>query len=472
MIRTIALLGLLGLAALAPRAVHAQPVTRPEDGPQLAELRDDKQLADALSAITQDPAVRVDDPRARADAQGLMTEGVHQLQTRAYDQALANFLEAYAKFPSPKILLDIASTLRDMGRLADAANTYDRYLADPATSAERVGEVKQLLLDLDKQLTLVAVRVFPRGSQVSIDAGPFVAVGSTLLTRVRPGLHLVRVRQGSATSEVTVNGFEGEQKEVPVAVRLDVATAPTPPTPTPTPARTPTPTPTQTQTPTPTPTPSPSHPTLGDKLPIETALPDRVDGWLITGTQYTADSGTGRSRHVRVGYAGPEVAPIMPSTPASAADDVVATYEPESHITSGVIALARIEPFGAGSGAAGGLGLAYTLVDRVELELAVLRSSAWGGYFGGRYRLLVGDVRPYVEAGVPLFEFVDDTSGSTTVAFGVRAAGGLEYKLQAHVSIQADLGVEHYFAVGGKQYMDKLLDATLFVPTLAVVGRM
>jgi hypothetical protein len=32
--------------------------------------------------------------------------------------------------------------------------------------------------------------------------------------------------------------------------------------------------------------------------------------------------------------------------------------------------------------------------------------------------------------------------------------------------------VEHYFAVGGKQYMDKLLDATLFVPTLAVVGRM
>ena len=459
-IRSLVALGLL-LASTA----SAQPVTRPEDAPQLAELRDDKQLAEALSAITQDPAVHVDDPHARSEAQALMTEGVHQLQLRAFDQALANFLEAYAKFPSPKILLDIASTLRDMGRPADAANTYNRYLADPATGAERVGEVKQLLLQLDKRLTVLAVRVFPRGSQVSIDGGPFIAVGSTLLTRVRPGLHLVRVRQGTATSEATINAFEGEEKEVPVAVKIEVGDTASPL------ATTPTTPPPRTGTPATASTP-PAHPALGDKLPIETTLPDRVEGWLITGTQYASDSGTGRSRRVRAGYAGPEVAPIIPTTVTQPTDQIVASAEPTPHINSGAIALTRIVPFGNGTGAAIGLGFAYTPIDRVELLLEVLRSQAWGAYLGGRYRLLVGDLRPYVGGGVPLFEFTDGVSNSTAVSLGVRAEGGVEYRVQAHLSIAADLGIEHYFSVSNKLYMNKTPDATLFAPTIAVVGRM
>src|SRR6202012_1609840 len=101
----------------------------------------------------------------------------------AYDEALADFLEAYNRLPSPKILLDIASTLREMGRLAHAANTYQRYLTDPATGAERVAEVKKLLLARDEQLTILTVRVQPHGSEISIDAGPFVPVGSSLQTR-------------------------------------------------------------------------------------------------------------------------------------------------------------------------------------------------------------------------------------------------------------------------------------------------
>src|SRR5438477_12771282 len=88
----------------------------------LAQVRDDKQLTELLTAITQDPAIAIDDPKQRTLAQALMVEGVKQLQSRAYDQALANFLEAYGKVPSPKILPNIASTLRDMGRRADAAN--------------------------------------------------------------------------------------------------------------------------------------------------------------------------------------------------------------------------------------------------------------------------------------------------------------------------------------------------------------
>src|SRR5574338_420875 len=199
----------LGLALWALPA-RAQPVTKPDAVPPLAQIRDDKQLAQALATITQDPAVRVSDPKARPLAAALMTEGVRQLQALHYEQALANFLEAYAKFPSPKILLNIGSTLRDMGRLADAANTYQRYLADPATGPERIAEVKELLVKLDEDLTLLTIRVSPRGSEVSIDAGPFIPVGATLQTRVRAGIHLVRVKKQEGGNEVTINGFEGE----------------------------------------------------------------------------------------------------------------------------------------------------------------------------------------------------------------------------------------------------------------------
>ena len=199
----------------SPAQPAAQPApAAPAAAPALAQIKDDKQITEALQAITQDPAIAVDNPATRPLAQALMTEGVKQLRARAFDQALANFLEAYAKFPSPKILLNIASTLHDMGRLADAANTYQRYLTDPATGVERVAEVKDLLIKLDEQLTILTVRVSPHGSEISIDGGPFIPVGSTLVTRVRTGLHLVRIRKDERGDEVTLNGFEGENKEV------------------------------------------------------------------------------------------------------------------------------------------------------------------------------------------------------------------------------------------------------------------
>src|SRR4051812_13314853 len=226
---------------LAATLVLASASAYGGDAPPLAQIRDDKQLAQALATITNDPAIKVDDEKARPLAAALMTEGVKQLQAHSYDQALANFLEAYAKFPSPKILLNIASTLRDMGRPSDAANTYQRYLADPATGPERVAEVKQILVDLDATLTLLTVRVTPHGSEVSIDGGPFVAVGSALVARVRPGIHLVRVRNHMATGELTVNGFDGESKDVSISAVAGVSqgTTTTPPPPEPPPTTTP-----------------------------------------------------------------------------------------------------------------------------------------------------------------------------------------------------------------------------------------
>jgi hypothetical protein len=415
---------------LAAAAAHAQPVTTPDAQPPLATIQDDKQLAQTLAAITQDPAIRVD-AKARPLAQALMAEGVRQLKAQSYDQALANFLEAYNKFPSPKILLDVASTLRDMGRAADAANTYQRYLTDPATGPERVGEVKALLLKLDEQLTILTVRVDPKGTEVSIDGGPFIPIGSTLLTRVRSGLHMVRARHGADTIELTVNGFEGETKDVPIEIHETVAAQAPPPAAAPT--------------------------------------PEHVDGWLITGTKYGTDAPATSERHVHTGYSGPVVAAIIPHYEET--DTGAVLIEPEQHesIASGVVGILRVD--GQGRGAAGGIGIAYAPTDRVELEVAGLRSSIWGVYAGMRWRFLTGWVRPYAGGGFPVFFFTDDNMTSRT-AVGIRGAGGIELMINGHLSIEGDVGIEHFFNVSGVYVDEKTLDETVLVPTLGIIGRL
>lgn len=448
--------------AQSPAAPTATaPAAAPAPAPPLAQIRDDRQIAEVLQSITQDPAIAVDNPATRPLAQALMTEGVKQLRARSYDQALANFLEAYARFPSPKILLNIASTLHDMGRLADAANTYQRYLTDPATGAERVAEVKDLLIKLDEQLTILTVRVSPHGSEISIDGGPFIPVGSTLVTRVRSGLHLVRIRKDDRSDEVTLNGFEGENKEVtprlPDAAAGAVAGAVTAAPVQPPPAAT-------VRATSPATTVKPPELKGGAQL----APPERVEGWLITGTQYGAADATGRARTVRSRSDGRELSAIVPRYEVS--DSGTAIVDDDDAIDSGVISVIRID--GKGRGFAGGAGLAIAR-GKLEFDVMVLKSDEIGGYLGARYRPLTGVFRPYAALGMPGFVFDHDemqTDGTiqTTkrLAVGVRGAAGLELKINGHFSVQGDLGYEHFF------FVDEHFEADVFVPTLGVIGRL
>ena len=412
------------LVACVLVAWAADATAQPAEPPPLAQIRDDDALARTLAAITQDPAITVDDPARRTRAQALMIEGVKRLQAKEYDQALANFLDAYAKFPSPKILLNIASTLRDMGRLSDAANTYQRYLLDPITGNERITEVKDILLALDRQLTVLTIRIAPAGARVSIDAGPFVEVGASLQVRVRPGLHLVRLRHGERTTERTVNGFEGELKDVELA--LDD-------------------------------TPPPA--------PASAAPPTQA--WLADSERYGTADATSNERVVLSRPNGPPVAAFVPRF--ETADEVlVVTANREGDISSGVITVLRID--GEGRGFAGGIGFAIAR-GRFEGDLMLLRSNQTGGYLGVRYRILGGFFRPYVGAGMPGWSFEhraqSDGPAEQRFALGVRGAAGLELFINGHLSVQADLGYEHFWFVDNTRF-----DPSIWIPTVGVIGRL
>lgn len=421
-------------AAAQPAPVDPAPVA----GPPLAQIRDEKQLAAVLSQITQDPTVPVDDPARRALAQALMIEGVKRLQAREYDQALANFLEAYGKFPSPKILLNIASTLRDMGRLSDAANTYQRYLLDPLTGSERVTEVKEILLALDQQLTILTIRVAPSGASLSIDAGPFVPVGTSLQARVRPGLHLVRIKHGERSNELTVNGFEGEIKEVQIALPDE-----------------------------PAPVVDPAKPPPKEPLKPAAKPPETVNAWLDDSERYATKDPTTNERAVRVTPAGPVMAAFVPRFETTDTGIVVFPSD-EPEIASGVVGVVRID--GEGRGFAGGVGLAIAR-DRFEGDLMYLRSNQNGGYLGGRFRILTGFFRPYVAVGVPVWVFDHrpsmDAPAETKLGIGLRGAAGLELFINGHLSVQADLGYERFWFVEGTRF-----DNSIWIPTVGAIGRL
>ena len=119
-----------------------------------------------------------------------------------------------------------------------------------------------------------------------------------------------------------------------------------------------------------------------------------------------------------------------------------------------------------------GLGLAVSPSDAIEIELAGMRSNVWGVYAGLRLRFLTGWVRPYAAAGVPVFFFENEYDNQNAVVYGARAAAGIEVRINGHVSVQGDLGYEHFFNTDMKLLDGKRPDANVFVPTIGVIGRL
>ena len=376
-----------------------------------------------IAALALATGARADNPKRAAQA--LVTQGMRLIEHRQYDEALAKLRAAYALYDSPKILLDIGSTLRDMGRFAEAANVYAQYLADGGAEARRKAEVQRLLHQLDAKLTVLEVDVTPMAADVAIDDGPWVPVGGRMEARVAPGMHLVRARgAGLAPQERRVDGHPGAHQGVAIALR------PAEP-----PARPPI-----ASVPPPAPAPEPQPPPV-----VVTARANRVPP--------------------RVAAAEP-LPPVEPPPPAPAPpDDVVVTAaarpRPLVPAPAGLEVASRID--GHFRGAAASVGL---LVDtsRVETEVAAIVSHDAERVVPGAYagvRIHAGQrVRLFVGGGSPLIWSAGEAR------FAIRGSAGLEWFFDAHLGLLAELGVEHFFNP------QATYEATLFVPLVGLQGRL
>jgi hypothetical protein len=187
-------------------------------------------LCARVPVVSAQPAPAPD----KSDAQVLVASGMKMFSAKDYRGALAAFRDAYARFPSTKILLDIATTLAHLDLGADAANTYQRYLdASDADPAKRTAVAKELG-DLDRKLAILTVTTAPADAEVQIAGGDWLPATATAHYRVAPGeVTILARRDGYTQASKTIHVDQGGELAVTVALAAKPVAVVAPPPPPP-----------------------------------------------------------------------------------------------------------------------------------------------------------------------------------------------------------------------------------------------
>lgn len=141
------------------------------------------------------PSFGADQPMARDDnkqaAQKLLGEGNQLLGDGEDMAALEKFRDAYERYPSPKILLNIGTTLRQLGRNVEAAAVYERYLRDPDAEPTRALDLRRILREIDAIVGRIRIEAHQPLVSVRLDGKPLERFSSGSSLRVEPGDHTV-----------------------------------------------------------------------------------------------------------------------------------------------------------------------------------------------------------------------------------------------------------------------------------------
>jgi hypothetical protein len=148
-------------------------------------------------------------PEAKAKAQTLLREGARLYEKGVLLPALEKFNEAYAEFPSPKLLFNIGQASRDLGRFVDAMVAFERFLdEDPEAPADMIDEAKKSMAELQSKLGKLRIQCSRAGAEISVDGKP---VGISPITQpiwAAQGSHQVTARHPAtipAVEDVDVN---------------------------------------------------------------------------------------------------------------------------------------------------------------------------------------------------------------------------------------------------------------------------
>jgi tetratricopeptide (TPR) repeat protein len=161
-------------------------------------------------------------PRALADespkqrAAKLLDEGVAQFEEGRAADAYASFQAAYRLYPSSKILLNMGQALKALGRNAEAAQAYERFLVEmsalPEVGDRRVSLARAGLAEVLPRIGRLHLEVSPPDAVVSLDGASLGPASRLRTLYVEPGEHRLTAtaagfRDGSALASATA-GYE------------------------------------------------------------------------------------------------------------------------------------------------------------------------------------------------------------------------------------------------------------------------
>jgi len=156
---------------------------------------------------------------SKGDARSLMQSGVKLLEAKDYLGALAVFKDAYARFQSAKILLNIGTTEKLLDRKADAANAYQRYLDAADSDPTKKSEVIAQLAELDKSNGQLELKVEPETAEIELGDEWFHA-NQIKVWRVVPGPYSIKARAvGFEPAEIHGDVVAGGVQPVTLALK-------------------------------------------------------------------------------------------------------------------------------------------------------------------------------------------------------------------------------------------------------------
>jgi len=202
-------------AGAAPaRGSGAEPVTQPADAGTEATAQGEPVPAPEATAPAE-TAHAVDSQSRREQALALLTEGNELMATRDFGAALRRYQAAYALYPSEKLLLNMGTSLLQLGRLTEAAETYERYVRDPRAEPRRIEELRPILADIDKHTGWLTIDAPGPGATASVDGKPLAGLVTRSTVRVDPGEHRVVIAPAGSEPMVAVVALApGERRTV------------------------------------------------------------------------------------------------------------------------------------------------------------------------------------------------------------------------------------------------------------------
>jgi tetratricopeptide (TPR) repeat protein len=130
-----------------------------------------------------------------SEARAHFEQGVAHFEEGRYDEALAEFRDAYRIRPHPSVLVNLANCYQSLGRPVEAAQHFERYLREARASLDSAATAEVQRALGAARASIGTIEIYgPAGVAVHVDGND---AGRTPLSRpveVNPGMHVVEFR--------------------------------------------------------------------------------------------------------------------------------------------------------------------------------------------------------------------------------------------------------------------------------------
>jgi hypothetical protein len=158
-------------------------------------------VACAASAVLFGSTAAEGAPDPRTESRAAFLRGVSEAHKEHFTAARDAFLEAYALFPHPSILMNLGVARLHTGEYVAAEQNLGRFLVDDGgASAEDLANAQAALNVVRKHLGTLHVRVSPDAARARLDGVPLPLVPGTFTD--------VRAVVGPAELRVEADGYE------------------------------------------------------------------------------------------------------------------------------------------------------------------------------------------------------------------------------------------------------------------------